>query len=136
LIGLREQGVHISTFFPSFRVGYPDGRLVAHGDVQPTPRSACYRVRITYRGGDRPLVHVLSPELVPRTPDGALPHVYPGNRLCLYLPGCDEWSPKLSIARTIIPWTIDWLFHYEMWHLTGEWAGGGAEVHGTKPSET
>jgi hypothetical protein len=84
VIGLREQGAHIRTYFPKFNVRYRDGELVADGEVQPTPRSLKYRLRVTYRGGDRPRVHVLSPKLVPREPDGALPHVYPEDRLCLY----------------------------------------------------
>ncbi len=135
MIGLREQGAHIRTYFSSFRVHYRDGELVADGDIQPTPRSATYRLRITYRVGDSPRVHVLSPKLVPRDPDGALPHVYPGQRLCLYLPGSGEWSSNKSIATTIIPWAIDWLFHYELWHLTGHWSGGGVEPNGIKQDE-
>lgn len=133
MIGVREQGAQIRALFPDFQVSFPDGQMVAHGLIQPTPRSVSYRVRIAYRGGDRPHVHVLAPELVRRAADETIPHVFPGNELCLYLTRAGEWSAKLSIARTIIPWTSEWLFHYEMWHLTGEWAGGG--VHGNKPSD-
>ena len=133
MIGVREQGTHIRTLFPSFQVGFPDGGLVAHGMLQPSPRSVSYRVRIDYSGGDFPDVHVLAPKLVPREPGGALPHIYPGNSLCLFHPRYREWSAKVSIARTTIPWTVEWLFHYELWHLTGEWVGGGVDVHGIKP---
>jgi hypothetical protein len=132
VIGFREQGAHIRAYFPSFRVKYRAGELIAEGDVQPSPRGAKYRLRITYRVGDRPRAHVVSPKLVPREPAGPLPHVYPGERLCLYLPSSGEWSSKKSIALTIIPWAIEWLFHYELWHLTGEWSGGGVEPNGTK----
>ena len=45
--------------------------------------------------------------------------------LCLYDPDAGEWHPGMSIARTIIPWTIDWLACYEGWLATGEWTGGG-----------
>jgi hypothetical protein len=31
----------------------------------------------------------------------------------------------LSIADTIVPWTAEWLVHYEIWLMTGEWYGGG-----------
>jgi len=135
MIGLREQGAHVRAYFPLFRINYRDGKLVADGDVQPTPRSVKYRLRITYQVGDFPRVHVTSPKLVPREPDGALPHVYSGERLCLYLPGNGEWSRHKSIAMTIIPWAIEWLFHYELWHLTGQWSGGGVEPNGIKRDE-
>jgi len=29
------------------------------------------------------------------------------------------------VATTIVPWTSLWLRHYEVWHVTGEWWGGG-----------
>jgi len=45
--------------------------------------------------------------------------------LCLYDPATNEWSPDKAIAKTIIPWTIDWLACYEGWLATGEWTGGG-----------
>jgi hypothetical protein len=31
----------------------------------------------------------------------------------------------MSIADTIVPWTAEWLVHYEIWLMTGEWYGGG-----------
>jgi hypothetical protein len=24
-----------------------------------------------------------------------------------------------------VPWTCEWLFHFESWLFTGEWEGGG-----------
>lgn len=33
------------------------------------------------------------------------------------------------ISDTIIPWTSEWLLHYEYWVLTGIWQGGGIEDH-------
>lgn len=35
----------------------------------------------------------------------------------------------MTLADTIIPWTLDWLMHYEFWLATGKWRGGGVE-HG------
>ena len=31
----------------------------------------------------------------------------------------------MLIADTIVPWTCEWLVHYEIWFATGEWHGGG-----------
>jgi hypothetical protein len=128
MIGLRDQGAFLHARFPAFRVRYKAGELLADGEVRPTPRSEMYRVRVAYRVGRSPRVHVVTPALLPREPDGAIPHVYPGNELCLYHPAKGEWSGKQAIANTIVPWAIEWLFHYELWHLTGEWHGGGS-VH-------
>lgn len=52
-----------------------------------------------------------------------LPHIYPGNELCLYYPG--EWHDDMLLATTVIPWTAEWLMHYELWLVTGHWSGGG-----------
>ena len=52
-----------------------------------------------------------------------LPHTFPGDKLCLHLPG--EWSPKMYISHTTIPWTSEWLFYYEIWLISGSWDGGG-----------
>jgi hypothetical protein len=86
-----------------------------------------YRVRIEYRQGDSPKVHVLSPEL--RLAPGAtkLPHIYPGDRLCLFFPGKGEWDEEMSLAHAVIPWISEWLFFYEIWFATGQWLGGGHE---------
>lgn len=95
------------------------------GTLQPTPASVTYVMTLSYRGGNKtPEVRVVSPEIV--APEGrSLPHVYPGERLCLCYPG--EWNAGKMIARTIIPWASEWLAHYEIWTFTGRWHGGGHE---------
>ena len=45
--------------------------------------------------------------------------------LCLHMPY--ECNHTAMIADTIIPWTQEWLLHYEIWLATGEWCGGGQE---------
>lgn len=72
----------------------------------------------------RPEVVVLDPPL--DVPEGrSLPHVFPGDRLCLHYPG--EWDDSMLVATTIVPWASEWLLHYEIWKSTGEWHGGGHE---------
>jgi hypothetical protein len=56
-------------------------------------------------------VHVLDPPLDPGHRE-RLPHVYGGDRLCLYTPG--EWTSSMSIATGIIPWIAEWLYEYEL----------------------
>ena len=96
--------------------------LVWKGKLRPTPLSQEYTVRLRYRLNKRPEIHVSEPKLV--VPEGkSLPHVFPGDELCLCLYG--DWQPDMNIAETIIPWASEWLLHYEIWLATGEWQGGG-----------
>jgi len=98
------------------------GTLSWRGCLQPTPLSPSYTVLLTYQLNQPPKVHVTEPVLDPGHRD-ALPHVYEGDMLCLYTPG--EWRPTMNLAHTIIPWTAEWLLHYEVWRSTDHWEGGG-----------
>jgi hypothetical protein len=93
--------------------------------------SNTYQVRVTYKLGSDPDVHVLRPVLRDRSVEERIPHVYPGNRLCLFLPGIGEWRPIDPIADTIVPWTATWLYFYEVWLATGRWHGEGEHPTGT-----
>lgn len=31
----------------------------------------------------------------------------------------------MLLADTILPWTSEWLLHYELWLVMGRWAGSG-----------
>ena len=82
-----------------------------------------------------PFVLVVDPILRhrPDAPEEPIPHIYanPHPRLsalpvlCLYHPPSGEWHGGMPIAKTIIPWAVQWLVCYEGWLATGEWAGGG-----------
>ena len=43
-----------------------------------------------------------------------------------------DWRPDQKISEFIIPWIAVWLYFYEVWHITGEWLGGGHEPEGAK----
>jgi hypothetical protein len=97
-------------------------------DIMPTPISEKYRVKLYYKRGDSPKIYVLDAlKLAPGKTE--LPHVYSTEeqRLCLYYPKYREWTPEKYFVQTIIPWTSEWLYHYEIWVVTGEWHGGGIE---------
>jgi len=99
------------------------GELDCRVPIQPSPASQTYMVRLRYRHGRAPRVTVIDPPLA-RHPDArALPHVYPGDELCLYYPG--QWRHDRLLAATVLPWTAEWLLHYELWLITGTWTGGG-----------
>jgi hypothetical protein len=94
--------------------------------VTPTAISREYSVRIEHRKGDNPRVLIKDPDLELLAGGRELPHVYKDpTRLCLYLPGTDEWHGSMRIDLTFVPWTMTWLFYFEDWLESGEWRGGG-----------
>jgi len=83
--------------------------------------SVHYKVGVQYKHRQRPRVKVLTPILETRLGE-PLPHVYPGDELCLYYQ--DEFvGSEHFIADTIVPWTSEWLYFYEHWMSTGSWLG-------------
>lgn len=99
-------------------------KLNWEGYIQPTALSPNYLIKINLASGGSPTISVLKPSLEKRG-NLEIPHMYGQEHLCLYKPAYDEWNKTKSVARTIIPWTSLWLFHYEAWHATGIWHGGG-----------
>lgn len=109
------------------------GELECTLTLQPSPASRTYTVRLTHHYGQHPEVHVLEPDLTLHDGARQLPHVYPGDQLCLYYGG--EWDESRLLARTVLPWTSEWLLHYELWRVTGTWHGGGT-THDPPPTPT
>lgn len=128
--------------WPAFRLcRRTGGRLAWRGPLFPLavsyevqvelslPREVGYRTRVD----GAPRVTVRNPQLCTRraAPNKSIPHVYRNDQepdfplLCLYDPAQREWSHDLLVAETIIPWSIDWLTCYELWHVDGDWVGGG-----------
>jgi hypothetical protein len=122
-INLARQLVAIRSAIPDARGGINRGQLDCVVPIQPTPASRTYSARIQYRHCKPPHVHIVEPTLALHPDRGHLPHVYPGNELCLFYPG--EWQHNMLLATTILPWTAEWILHYEVWLVTGEWTGGG-----------
>ena len=119
LVRLMPNGVIVNQTSHSF---------VWETELQPTPLSMVYRIKIEYSYGDPPQVFVTYPNPLSRFPGiSILPHTYSTEkqRLCLYYPGIGEWNKDKLIARTIIPWTSEWLQYYELWLATGKWLGEG-----------
>lgn len=113
---------------------YPDGKAALRkgtlrwvGTLQPSEISAVYRVDLTYQPPRPPTVFVRWPELIPNEM-GELPHIYQDGSLCLYAPG--QWSHHDRIDETVLPWTSEWLLHYEFWRATGDWHGSGGNHTG------
>lgn len=91
--------------------------------IQPSPASQVYTVHARQRHGQDPQVTVIEPRLELHPGATSLPHVYPGDELCLFYPG--QWRPDMLLSTTILPWTAEWLMYYELWLVSGHWTGGG-----------
>ena len=134
-LSIIQQDQRIKERFPQFirrRTSYKEG--IWDGDLQPTKWSPKYKIKIIYKLKQHPKVSVISPKLLFAKGKGRLPHVYPGNKLCLFYPNKGEWGSDKFIADTIIPWTSLWLFYYEDWFYTGQWKGGG--IHPNKKQKS
>jgi hypothetical protein len=124
--------------WPALSSTIEGGALIVRGGVQPSPLTASYRIKVTYRDGFAPRAEIVTPKLIrrPDAPNTPIPHTYNFTKIgeerpCLYYPRADEWTAAKSIATTIMPWLLTWLLDYEIWLATGEWLGGGAS-HGSR----
>lgn len=128
-LALVVQGAALHQAFPDSSIQISRSELVWRSALTPSPLSRTYTVELrfkvkTSKSLDRLSVVVLDPPLRDRQGERP-PHLYPGDRLCLYLPRAQEWNPSKLLLDTIVPWTSEWLLHYEVWQATGEWCGGG-----------
>lgn len=132
---LGAQAGFLKSVFKEASLNYSSTELTWKGKVTPSPLSRTYTIKIIYKKGKRPKVSVLEPELV--TPEGRkLPHIYAEDDLCLYYPNGKEWNAEKFLATTILPWTSEWLYHYEIWLATGTWNGGGKHPVSKRKSVT
>lgn len=123
-ISLSLQQAALRKVFPESSALIRRSELIWLGMLTPSVLSQTYRVRVRYKLTGSPAVEVLDPCLQKRGSANP-PHLYPGDKLCLYLPRIGEWRRTMYLNATIIPWTSEWLFNYEVWLATGEWRGGG-----------
>mgnify|MGYP003394051487 FL=1 len=102
---------------------------------RPTPVGRLYTLELEFRQGEHPSVSVNSPNLLALASGRALPHVYEQDpaRLCLFLPWTDEWTPQRTLVETVMPWSLLWLYYFEVWLGTGAWTGGGMHPTEQRP---
>jgi hypothetical protein len=120
-----QQMLRMGALWPGFKCAMKPSMVIWTGRVQPTEMSCTYLVQVAYVLGFRPKLSVIDPPLRRRNGTEKIPHLFPGDFLCLFQPRYGEWLGSMFIADTIIPWAALWLYYYEVWHATGEWHGGG-----------
>ncbi|MBK6484046.1 MAG: hypothetical protein IPG01_13160 [Chitinophagaceae bacterium] len=122
---IAEQAASLRSKYPQYKVTSTHVGLKVLGNLQPTARSSVYAFELRYSLSISPEVKILSPALVRNWKGSNIPHTYPGNKLCLFRPIYGEFKRSDFIYETIIPWVSLWLYHYEVWHTTDTWYGGG-----------
>lgn len=123
---IAEQLSAMRIKYPQFETCFTfHSGLKVTGALQPTSRSAAYNFVLKYNLTDSPKIKIVSPELKRNEKGEEAEHLYPNGYLCLYQPKYREFTRTDLLTDTIIPWASLWLYHYEVWHLTGEWLGGG-----------
>ncbi len=110
--------------FPDSQISCTPNSITWKGKLIPSPMSDEYEIKICLNKGKSPKIYVIDP-ILEEPKNKKLPHVYPDNDLCLYYPDGKEWNEEKFLVDTIIPWTSEWLFHYELWLSSGKWNGGG-----------
>lgn len=127
---LIEQAFHLDRDFPNGKGRLRPTLLVWTGRLTPTPLSREYTVCIRYARGQYPRVTLVEPRLQPGERD-LLHHLYSNGDLCLHR--LDEWNSSMLIVETIVPWTTEWLAHYELWKRTHQWYGDGDDLGDQRP---
>jgi len=132
----RIKPVNIAVQYGNLKSLTPDAKISMNNDIlvwsdflQPTPLAKKYKVKIVYKFKHDPDVYVIKPKLELFTKATALPHIYSTEKqwLCLYYRRAREWKSNMLLSKTIIPWSVEWLYFYELWLATGKWLGGGNE---------
>jgi len=89
--------------------------------LQPTPNSKKYTVEFILKDDVCDAWLIGNVEGLDRDD---FPHHYEKKedrvKLCLLHPTKFEWSAVDWLEDSIIPWTIEWLFYYELWIATGD----------------
>ncbi len=126
-INLGSQQFHLDHLIHPQRSIIVNHCLIWEATLQPSAISRSYLIRLEYRLGQLPKIHVLKPDIVAeaKTEGRTLPHVFSGAKLCLFHPDYHEWNSNMQLSDTVLPWISEWLFFYEIWLATGEWMGGG-----------
>lgn len=125
---LTIQASVLKSYFPESTYSINNLKLVWKGKISPSELSDEYEIKLIYSLNEHPNVYVINKKLSLAEGHEKLPHIYGSNEnqnLCLYFRQGREWGDQMLIAKTILPWTSEWLWFYENWLATGKWMGRG-----------
>jgi hypothetical protein len=136
-LNLAIQAGKLTSLFPMSMITFNQNILVWESSITPSPLSDEYRIKIIYPRDSHPDVFIVSPRLTLYPGQEKLPHVYDTEKqwLCIYYRRGREWRSNMAISDTVLPWTSEWLLHYEFWLGTGNWLGGGLHSDIISPNE-
>lgn len=113
---LHRELSFIQRYYNFIKSKISNGILYCHGSYQPSNKA--YKYLIRYDGFNNPNVTITSQEI--EYNDDI--HLYArDNSLCLHFPKDKDWTPRLPLSHTIIPWIHEWLVFYELYLITGRW---------------
>lgn len=135
-ISISDQIRVLQNYFPDSQILLNKNRgFTWLGKLKSSPLGDTYKIKVVFEKKLSPAVYVVDPEKLKLAGGKTkLEHVYSqeNQKLCLFYPDGSQWDDSKIIASTIIPWTIEWLYHYEIWLITGEWLGGGKHPNSAK----
>lgn len=123
-LSLAQQALALKSVYTGSTLRLCPRSLVWRGQLKPSALSAQYLTEVSLQAGRNPVVNVIEPSLRPDE-HSRLPHIWDDGSLCLNTAG--QWSPTMLLVDTVLPWSSEWLLHYEMWKGTGIWFGDGVE---------
>lgn len=128
-LNIAIQKGNLEREYPNAKITLNKNVLVWLDYIQPTPVAKEYQIKMVYKHKQHPNVYVIKPKLDLFPKATSLPHVYSTEEqwLCLYYRRTKEWKSNMLLSKTVIPWTHEWLYFYELWLATGKWLGGGIE---------
>lgn len=124
-----QQFLLVRQYFSGTKIANKQGRLHLYITLQPTPFSPNYPIEIIGSSYGKYDVWLIGN--IQKIDDPNFPHKYEVDkknnrvRLCLYHPSRNEWERDQEVYNTLIPWTCEWLYYYELWLDDGKWRGGG-----------
>jgi len=118
------QQMNIERKFEFLKCNIIGNKLICRGFVQHEGIDR-YQIRIEYKEGYYPKVFIDFPEIDPSIHI----HMYSDKSLCLFYHPDLKWNDYLNIAEYFVPWTIEWIYNYELYKLTGKWEHEESPLH-------